>query len=159
MLLRQVAQLLPAASRRGRRHARGADDDSVEEFLDPNAVKVVTGQAGGEPVRRAPIPWPRDGSSAGAPAGCIGARRHVGLYAYRVGALQRLAALPVAALEDLEKLEQLRALANGMEIRVADVLERPGPDINTAADLARVAAVLRARGAGGGGGVGVDGAR
>lgn len=146
-LLRQVAQLLE-------QHP-GADIatlavpiESVEEFLDPNAVKVVADPSGRALYfSRAPIPWPRDGSSAGAPAHCGAARRHVGLYAYRVAALQRLASLPVAVLEDLEKLEQLRALAHGMEIRVADVLERPGPDINTPADLARVEAVLRARGA------------
>ena len=58
--------------------------------------------------------------------------------------LLRLAALPVAPLEDAEKLEQLRALHHGMEIRVADAACRPGPDVNTAQDLARARAALGA---------------
>jgi 3-deoxy-manno-octulosonate cytidylyltransferase (CMP-KDO synthetase) len=49
----------------------------------------------------------------------------------------------VGALEQREKLEQLRALENGIEIRVADSLEPPGPDVNTAADLEQVSALLR----------------
>ena len=75
-----------------------------------------------------------------------GARRHIGLYAYRVGALLRLAHLPAGALEAREKLEQLRALEHGLVICVADAGERPGPDVNTLADLERVAALLAARG-------------
>ena len=57
-------------------------------------------------------------------------------------ALLRLASLPVAPLEDTEKLEQLRALHHGMEIRLADAACRPGPDVNTTQDLARASAVL-----------------
>jgi 3-deoxy-manno-octulosonate cytidylyltransferase (CMP-KDO synthetase) len=68
--------------------------------------------------------------------------RHVGLYAYRVAALRRLSALAPSALEVCEKLEQLRALENGMEIRVATACEPPGPDVNSAADLERVAALM-----------------
>ena len=122
---------------------------SVEEYLGPNAVKVVAAPEGRALYfSRAPIPWHRDGAAPGQPPRFAGARRHVGLYAYRVDALRRLAALPVAALEEAEKLEQLRALAHGLEIRVADALERPGQDINTPADLERAAAALRSRAAG-----------
>jgi len=71
-------------------------------------------------------------------------RRHLGLYAYRVAALLRLAALPPSPLEQLEKLEQLRALEHGMDIRVADAVVAPGPDVNTEQDLAAVAALLEA---------------
>jgi 3-deoxy-manno-octulosonate cytidylyltransferase (CMP-KDO synthetase) len=121
---------------------------SLEEFLDPNVVKVVVG-AGGRALyfSRAPVPWSRDGAAAGLASQreFALARRHVGLYAYRVGALRRIAALPVAALEDCEKLEQLRALAAGFEIRVIEAGERPGADVNTPADVARVEALLRAR--------------
>ena len=46
------------------------------------------------------------------------------------------------ALEKTEKLEQLRALEHGMVIRVAEARERPGPDVNTLADLERVAVLL-----------------
>jgi 3-deoxy-manno-octulosonate cytidylyltransferase (CMP-KDO synthetase) len=119
---------------------------SLHEFLDPNAVKVVTDAAGRALYfSRAPIPWNRDGASAGISSqrSFAGARRHVGIYAYRVGALLRLASLPASSLETAEKLEQLRALQNGFEIRVADTTQRPGPDVNTAADLEKVAALLR----------------
>jgi 3-deoxy-manno-octulosonate cytidylyltransferase (CMP-KDO synthetase) len=119
---------------------------SVAEYLDPNAVKVVAGADGRALYfSRAPIPWHRDGAPGGGPSHA-GARRHIGLYAYRVGALRRLAALPVAALEEAEKLEQLRALAHGFAIVVADALERPGQDINTPEDLERAAVDLAARG-------------
>jgi 3-deoxy-manno-octulosonate cytidylyltransferase (CMP-KDO synthetase) len=59
-----------------------------------------------------------------------------------VRALLRLAALSPSPLETREKLEQLRALENGLQIRVADTKERPGPDVNTAEDFERVGALL-----------------
>jgi len=121
---------------------------SLEDFLNPNVVKVVSDPAGRALYfSRAPIPWNRDG----APAGLVsqkdfsGARRHIGLYAYRVEALKRLAGLPPSELERQEKLEQLRALSNGIEIRVADAVESPGPDVNDAADLERVSRLMRSR--------------
>ena len=119
---------------------------STAEFMDPNAVKVVTdGEGRALYFSRAPIPWDRDGATAGVVSqkSFSGARRHVGIYGYRVGALVRLAALEPSPLEQREKLEQLRALENGIEIRVADSVEPPGPDVNTAADLERVSALLR----------------
>jgi 3-deoxy-manno-octulosonate cytidylyltransferase (CMP-KDO synthetase) len=119
---------------------------SLHEFLDPNVVKVVTDASGRAMYfSRAPIPWNRDGASSGIASqrSFADARRHVGIYAYRVGSLVRLASLAPSPLESREKLEQLRALQNGFEIRVADTDERPGPDVNTPADLERVAAVLQ----------------
>ena len=76
----------------------------------------------------------------------LGARRHLGIYAYRVSALHRIAALPPSEHELLEQLEQLRALDHGMDIRVADAIVAPGIDVNTAADLAAVEALLATRG-------------
>jgi 3-deoxy-manno-octulosonate cytidylyltransferase (CMP-KDO synthetase) len=123
--------------------------ESPAALLDPNVVKVVTDlQQRALYFSRAPIPWAREGVPQGAPAGlssqrsCAMARRHVGIYAYRVGALARLSALPPSALERLEQLEQLRALEHGMEIRVADALLAAGADVNTAADVAMVEALL-----------------
>jgi 3-deoxy-manno-octulosonate cytidylyltransferase (CMP-KDO synthetase) len=120
----------------------------VAELLDVNAVKVVAdGRGRALYFSRAPIPWNR----AGAPAGfatqtdASGARRHLGIYAYRVSSLLRLAALAPSALELREKLEQLRALENGLTIQVADACEAPGPDVNTAADLARVGELITGR--------------
>ncbi len=119
---------------------------SLAEFMDPNAVKVVAdGQGRALYFSRAPIPWDRDGASAGLVTqnSFAGARRHVGIYGYRVEGLLRLAALEPGPLEQQEKLEQLRALENGLEIRVADCIAQPGPDVNTAADLQRVSELLR----------------
>jgi 3-deoxy-manno-octulosonate cytidylyltransferase (CMP-KDO synthetase) len=119
---------------------------SISEFMDPNAVKVVTdGEGRALYFSRAPIPWDRDGAVAGVVSqkSFTGARRHIGIYGYRVAGLLRLAALKPSPLEQREKLEQLRALENGIEIRVADSVEPPGPDVNTAADLEQVSALLQ----------------
>jgi 3-deoxy-manno-octulosonate cytidylyltransferase (CMP-KDO synthetase) len=119
----------------------------LEDFLDPNVVKVVADGSGRALYfSRAPIPWDRDSAPAGLASqrSFAGARRHIGIYAYRVNALLRLASLPPTPLERSEKLEQLRALENGIEIRVADAREAPGPDVNTPEDLERVAVRLRA---------------
>ncbi len=118
---------------------------SLAELLDPNAVKVVCDAQGRALYfSRAPIPWNREGAPAGLASqrDFSGARRHIGLYAYRVGALLRLAQLPLGSLETRENLEQLRALEHGLSIQVAEALERPGPDVNTLADLERVAGLL-----------------
>jgi len=140
-LVRQVAHLLlanPRADIATLATAVLAD----EEYLDPNAVKVVADAEGRALYfSRAPIPWIRDPGSEISPQRV--ARRHLGLYAYRVAALRRLAELPPAPLEQAEKLEQLRALFNGMTIMVGEAERRPGPDVNTYADLARAEAALQ----------------
>jgi 3-deoxy-manno-octulosonate cytidylyltransferase (CMP-KDO synthetase) len=61
-----------------------------------------------------------------------------------VAALRALAAAPPAALERRERLEQLRALAMGLAVVVADAVEPPGPGVDTPEDLARVDALMRA---------------
>jgi 3-deoxy-manno-octulosonate cytidylyltransferase (CMP-KDO synthetase) len=121
--------------------------ESVAALLDPNVVKVVTDQQQRALYfSRAPIPWSRDAApgALSSQRSHAGARRHLGLYAYRVSALLRLAALPPSALEQIERLEQLRALEHAMDIRVAHAEVAPGPDVNTADDLAEVAALLEA---------------
>jgi 3-deoxy-manno-octulosonate cytidylyltransferase (CMP-KDO synthetase) len=113
---------------------------SLEEFLDPNVVKVVAGQDGAALYfSRAPIPWSRDGAPAGLASQreFAGALRHVGLYAYRVGTLRRITQLGPSLLEQRERLEQLRALENGVRILVGLCLEDPAPGVDTAADLER----------------------
>jgi 3-deoxy-manno-octulosonate cytidylyltransferase (CMP-KDO synthetase) len=122
---------------------------SVSVLLDPNVAKVVTDlQRRALYFSRAPIPWSRDGASAGlaSQSSHAGARRHLGIYAYRVSSLRRIAAQPPSELELLEQLEQLRALDHGMDIRVADALVAPGIEVNTAADIARVEELLATRG-------------
>lgn len=119
--------------------------ESVAALLDPNVVKVVTDlQQRALYFSRAPIPWAREGAASGllSQGSCAQARRHLGIYAYRAGALARLSALPPSALERLEQLEQLRALEHGMAIYVADALVTAGPDVNSPADVAAVEALL-----------------
>jgi 3-deoxy-manno-octulosonate cytidylyltransferase (CMP-KDO synthetase) len=143
-LIGQVAQLLrdhPDADIA----TLAAPVTSPEEFLDPNAVKVVLAEDGRALLfSRAPIPWDRDGAAAGSPGpeSYRGALRHIGLYAYRVRSLLAMGRLPPGALELREKLEQLRALAHGMQIRVAIAALRPGVDVNTHADLERIRTLL-----------------
>jgi 3-deoxy-manno-octulosonate cytidylyltransferase (CMP-KDO synthetase) len=113
---------------------------SLEEFMDPNVVKVVTALDGAALYfSRAPVPWSRDGAPAGLASQreFAGAMRHVGLYAYRAEALRRITSLPPTALEQREKLEQLRALEHGMRIVVGRCTERPEPGVDTPADLER----------------------
>ena len=70
------------------------------------------------------------------------ARRHLGIYAYRVSLLRSFVAWPPAPLERLESLEQLRALANGAAIHVADAVAPVPPGVDTAADLEAARAIL-----------------
>lgn len=109
------------------------------EFENPNVVKVVRDQAGRALYfSRAPIPHRRDSVDGPPPA-----FRHLGIYAYRVGALARFAAAPAGDLERCESLEQLRALAMGMRLLVVESEQTPGPGVDTAEDLARVVARLQ----------------
>ena len=118
----------------------------LEDWLNPNFVKVVRA-ANGHALyfSRAPIPWKREGVSSTSPLPEGLAFRHIGLYAYRVGALRRFSALPPSSLENCEALEQLRALEAGLKIAVAVSAVPPPRGVDTEADLAAVAAVLGAR--------------
>jgi 3-deoxy-manno-octulosonate cytidylyltransferase (CMP-KDO synthetase) len=126
----------------------------VEEMLSPSVVKVVC-DAKGDALyfSRSPIPLARQGSStdlraAAAAAVARGlARKHVGLYVYRRAALLRFAALRPTPLEVAEGLEQLRALENGMRIRVVEREGAAGPAVDTAEDLERVRALMAAEAA------------
>src|SRR5690606_37943465 len=117
--------------------------ESREDFENPNFVKVVVDDRGDALYfSRAPIPFARD--TAQRALAVRTALHHHGLYAYRAGALERLVAAPPAPLETIEQLEQLRALALGMRIRVAVPERRPGPGVDTEEDLQRVARQLAA---------------
>jgi len=120
---------------------------SLSELLDPNVVKVVTDTNGlALYFSRAPIPWGRDTLDENSrQTSFAAAQRHLGIYAYRVGALRRLTALPPSELESIERLEQLRALQAGMRIAVAAATTVPGIGVDTEHDLARVRAMLANR--------------
>jgi 3-deoxy-manno-octulosonate cytidylyltransferase (CMP-KDO synthetase) len=122
---------------------------SLDEMLAPSVVKVVTDAAGDALYfSRSPIPHVRqpegsDPRAAAAEAVARGlARKHVGLYGYRREALLRFAALPQHPLEAAEGLEQLRALAAGMRIRVVPAQGKAGVAVDTQEDLERVRALL-----------------
>jgi 3-deoxy-manno-octulosonate cytidylyltransferase (CMP-KDO synthetase) len=123
----------------------------VEEMLSPAVVKVVAdGRGDALYFSRSPIPHVRqrgvDARAAAADAVARGlARKHVGLYVYRREALLRLASLPPTPLEEAEGLEQLRALHDGMKIRVVPVEGESGLAVDTPQDLERVRALLAGR--------------
>jgi len=122
---------------------------SLEEFLDPNVVKVVAAaDRSALYFSRAPIPWHRDGAVQGLMSQTTvrGAQRHLGIYAYRVGSLRRMTSIAPSDLELTEKLEQLRALEAGMRIIVAEASIVPGIGVDTEHDLARVRKVLSGSG-------------
>jgi 3-deoxy-manno-octulosonate cytidylyltransferase (CMP-KDO synthetase) len=121
---------------------------AVEEMLSPSVVKVVASAEGDALYfSRAPIPRIRDaGDDPRAAAGEAVrrglARKHVGLYAYRREALLRFAGLPPSPLEEAEGLEQLRALAHGLRIRVVPREGESGVAVDTPEDLERARALL-----------------
>ena len=108
------------------------------EAADPNVVKAVVSLGSGQSVgraiyfSRAAVPW------NGGPYW-----HHIGLYSYRREALAHFVALPPGALERRERLEQLRALENGMRIDAAIVDTAP-LGVDTQAELDRARAVLAA---------------
>jgi len=116
--------------------------DDPGEYANPNVVKVVCDASGRALYfSRASIPHWRDRPDPGALSSAPPPLRHVGLYAYRAAFLRRFPALPHAPLEALESLEQLRVLWHGERIAVHVSDDRPGPGVDTPADLERVRAI------------------
>ena len=104
-------------------------DAQPDEMTNPNVVKVVLTKSGEALYfSRAPIPFNRDGATG---AGF----RHIGIYGFSTANLSRFVALPQGTLEQIEKLEQLRALENGMRIFCMHA-EYRGRGIDTPDDLA-----------------------
>ena len=100
---------------------------------NPSVVKVVASASGRALYfSRAAIPFNRDGGSP------LPMWRHIGLYAYRVGFLQRFVSWPPAALEQSESLEQLRALAHDCHIQIEPACEPVPPGVDTPEDLAHI---------------------
>jgi len=119
---------------------------SVDEFLNPNCVKVVVADDGHALYfSRAPVPWPRDAFTASRDALPVQTPllRHIGIYAYRAGFLRRFTQLAPTPLERTESLEQLRALEHGFRIAVRVAPEVFPPGVDTAEDLAHVEHLLR----------------
>jgi len=108
----------------------------ASERTNPNVVKAVLALPAGDRVGRALY-----FSRATVPAGDGPLFHHIGLYAYRRAALERFVALPEGALEQRERLEQLRALEAGMRIDCA-VVDAVPLGVDTAEDLERARHLL-----------------
>ncbi len=135
----------PEAIDRIARHLIEAPDDpmvtlaapaAADEAADPNVVKVVT-DAGGKALyfSRASIPYPRQPEQSRP-------LKHIGIYGYQRQALLRLAALEPSPLERAESLEQLRALENGIDIRVLTT-SHSWLGVDTMEDLEKVEELLQ----------------
>ena len=112
-----------------------------EERANPDLVKAVIGRDGRALYfSRADIPHRRS-ASPGLPS-----YGHIGIYLYRRESLERFVALPPGELEQAEKLEQLRALENGMTIVARVLPHRPPKGIDTPEDYAAFVRRTRARG-------------
>jgi 3-deoxy-manno-octulosonate cytidylyltransferase (CMP-KDO synthetase) len=120
---------------------------SMEEYGSPNVVKVVVSASGHALYfSRRTIPFVRDAASRSnvEQLAAFPFLKHLGLYGYRRETLLRLVKFPVSPLENAEKLEQLRALENGIRIGVVPVnYDSVGVDVP--GDVARVEALLRDR--------------
>lgn len=126
--------------------------EDIGELLNGNVVKVVVGDAGyAIYFSRSPLPFPRDASlrHGGDPNRALIEepelmsifRKHTGLYVYRRKYLLRFSRLPQTKLEQVEMLEQLRALEDGAKIRVVDAVGR-SIGVDTEEDLERVRTIL-----------------
>jgi 3-deoxy-manno-octulosonate cytidylyltransferase (CMP-KDO synthetase) len=112
--------------------------EDPREIIDPNVVKVVTAHNGDAIYfSRCPIPFDRDRSAS------VPYFKHIGLYVYQRDFLLNYSALPVGPLEQSERLEQLRALENGIPIRVVET-EYESLGVDTPEDLARVSRLFEA---------------
>jgi 3-deoxy-manno-octulosonate cytidylyltransferase (CMP-KDO synthetase) len=133
-----VAALAPLADPMVDIATLAAEIVDARERSDPNVVKVV-----GTPVtprRLRALYFTR----ADAPAGAGASYHHIGIYAYRRAALERFVSLPPSALEQRERLEQLRALEAGMRIDVT-VVDSVPLGVDTEADLERARSLIGAR--------------
>ena len=108
----------------------------AEDFLNPNIVKVVAdNNQMAAYFSRAPIPWPRDAFDLSQDTVPRAARRHIGIYAYRVDCLNQFIQWDTAPLETLESLEQLRFLHNNIAVHIADAVAAVPGGIDTEDDL------------------------
>jgi len=116
-----------------------------KDFLDSNRVKVVTDRTGRALYfSRSPIPYSRDNAVDDAFLERNPAYLHLGLYAYKRDFLAAFTQMEPGYLEQLEKLEQLRALEHGHAIAVG-IVEKSGHGIDTPADSTHLEKILQGR--------------
>lgn len=122
--------------------------EKASDFLNPSVVKVISNSSSiALYFSRAPSPWPRDhfqeiqDLDARMPE-WINAQRHIGIYAYRAGLLRQFVSWEPAHLEKVESLEQLRIMAQGMKIHVAEACAQVPGGVDTPEDLKMVREAL-----------------
>lgn len=124
--------MLPLANKAVDIATLGSRITNPHEIGNPNVVKIAMGcwhpVKGGETARAIYF------SRQAIPANAVEFYHHIGIYAYRRQALERYVRLPPSYLEKTEKLEQLRALEDGMRIDVAKLMRVP-PSVDTSEDL------------------------
>ena len=111
-----------------------------EQLFDPNVVKLASDEAGKALYfSRAPIPWCRDEFTVGKGVAALPLdveyKRHIGIYAYRAKLLNQFVSWPMSNLESVEKLEQLRAMSNGIRIQVDKACAEIPAGVDTQEDL------------------------
>ena len=121
--------------------------DSIRELLNPDLVKVVLDEnENAVYFSRSPVPYPRDAAKRhGSPNAALENepellklfRKHTGLYVYRRDMLLEFTKWPPSQLEQIEALEQLRALEHGIKIKVVEACAA-STGVDTFADLERV---------------------
>jgi 3-deoxy-manno-octulosonate cytidylyltransferase (CMP-KDO synthetase) len=125
--------------------------ESNDDLLDPDLVKVVVDDEDNAVYfSRSPVPYPRDAVKRhGSPDIALAAepdllklfRKHTGLYVYRRDVLLEFTGWPQTQLERIEALEQLRALAHGVKIKVVEACT-PSVGVDTLSDLEKVRAQM-----------------
>ncbi len=119
----------------------------AEQLFDPNVVKLVSNAAGQALYfSRAPIPWCRDEFATDTEVTTLPTdieyKRHIGIYAYRAKLLNQFVSWPMSNLESIEKLEQLRAMSNGIGIQVDKACADIPAGVDTQEDLELVRKVF-----------------
>lgn len=110
---------------------------TIQEYDDPNVVKVTKNSKGRALYfSRSSLPHIRDVDVKVLKDTNV--YRHVGIYAYRISYLKQFIKIPISPLENVEKLEQLRALENGDEIIIDECVEHPGIGVDTMNDYHRL---------------------
>lgn len=138
--IRDAAEALAGQSQAGIATLAAKIEDA-DEIFNPNAVKVVLDKNGyALYFSRAPMPWnrttfPDRHEPADSPLPHL---RHIGMYAYTVGFLNRYCGWPASPLESVEALEQLRILWHGEKVLVKIVAQTPEAGVDTEEDLWRV---------------------
>lgn len=111
---------------------------TIEEFNNPNVVKAILGEHNiALYFSRSTAPYHRD-----IPTDISLAKRHIGIYAYKRSSLRIFCQYPEAKIEAYEKLEQLRALANGLQIGALETLSPPAHGIDTLDDYQSIKQIM-----------------